>query len=546
MILINDFFSLKNTPALSFFYRDNIINVSRLLIVIFSGIILSGCFISSRDSFDNQGYENPPQPSSTTPQTSSGSVAVGYANTAGFGLGDGPPSEQRDIDSIPNAVPKWEPRSKSGNPASYLVQGKRYYVMDSAEGYSAEGIASWYGQKFHGRRTSSGETYDMFGMTAAHPSLPLPSYLRVTRLGNDEYTGKQIIVKVNDRGPFLGGRLIDLSYAAASKLGVIQKGTAPVHIEVITPTRYAAATPQMAATQIGASRMGAAQTSPARSYDNSMNVSKRSTPQAVTRTATTAANRTATTATAYQEYEPVYDQVTATSTRAYNNVAAADVPYDQMQYEQTRYEQVQNEQVQNRQAPQATSYQAERNEIQRYSTNNQNRNAGFAPQPVATNDYAATNRSDTAPVYTTHEGIEVIQSYPLTAGERYQPYGYEDNTGVNTQSRRVTQPTITRSNTVYANTNHSSNARSANKTQQTLPSGYYLQLGAYKNQTAAKKLRNQLQIQQPNDVHIETANRAGYRLHRVLVGPYSSTDSTTAAAKNLYTQGYTQTMLIKR
>jgi len=134
-----------------------------------------------------------------------------------------------DVSAIPDAVPRDEPRSRYGNPPSYVVNGKTYYVMNSSEGFSERGLASWYGEKFHGRRTSSGETYDMYAMTAAHKSLPLPTYVEVTNLDN----GRRIVVKVNDRGPFHGNRVIDLSWTAASKLGILAKGTGLVEVRAI-------------------------------------------------------------------------------------------------------------------------------------------------------------------------------------------------------------------------------------------------------------------------------------------------------------------------
>jgi rare lipoprotein A len=140
-----------------------------------------------------------------------------------------PSSYNKNWDEIPDAVPRDEAKSKYGNPDSYEVFGKRYYVMDSSEGFRQKGEASWYGTKFHGQRASSGETYDMYAMTAAHKTLPLPSYVEVKNLKN----GRKAIVKVNDRGPFHDGRIIDLSYAAATKLGVVATGTAPVEIRVI-------------------------------------------------------------------------------------------------------------------------------------------------------------------------------------------------------------------------------------------------------------------------------------------------------------------------
>jgi rare lipoprotein A len=142
---------------------------------------------------------------------------------------DSAPTRPVDVTSIPDAVPKSVTRSKYGNPESYVVFGKRYYVMNDNSGFTQQGIASWYGKKFHGRRTSSGETYDMHAMTAAHKTLILPTYVEVTNLEN----GKKAIVKVNDRGPFHENRIIDLSYSAATKLDVVAKGTAVVKIRVV-------------------------------------------------------------------------------------------------------------------------------------------------------------------------------------------------------------------------------------------------------------------------------------------------------------------------
>jgi rare lipoprotein A len=136
-----------------------------------------------------------------------------------------------DVDRMPDAVPKAEPRSKYGNPDSYVVFGKRYAVMKSAAGFSERGIASWYGPDFHGKRTSSGERYDMYQMTAAHKTLPIPAYVEVVNLQN----GRRAVVKVNDRGPFKDNRIIDLSYAAARKLGIWQQGTGLVDIRVVDP-----------------------------------------------------------------------------------------------------------------------------------------------------------------------------------------------------------------------------------------------------------------------------------------------------------------------
>ncbi len=140
-----------------------------------------------------------------------------------------PANYSKRWDEIPDAVPVSVTPSKYGNPNSYEVFGKTYYVKASAAGFQQKGIASWYGNKFHGERTSSGEDYDMYAMTAAHKTLPIPVYVEVTNHDN----GRTAIVKVNDRGPFHEGRIIDLSYAAATRLGVAQTGTANVSIRVV-------------------------------------------------------------------------------------------------------------------------------------------------------------------------------------------------------------------------------------------------------------------------------------------------------------------------
>ncbi len=145
----------------------------------------------------------------------------------------GGPGGEIDFDSIPDAVPRPEPKSRYGNPPSYEVFGQWYQTLATGRGYVARGIASWYGPNFHGRRSSSGEPYDMYAMTAAHKTLPLPSYARVTNLDN----GRSIVVRINDRGPFHDGRIIDLSYVAAGKLRLLGPGTAPVEVRVLDPDR---------------------------------------------------------------------------------------------------------------------------------------------------------------------------------------------------------------------------------------------------------------------------------------------------------------------
>ncbi len=146
-------------------------------------------------------------------------------------IADGRPDLAVDVSALPEPVPRAEPRSRYGNRSPYTVLGRSYRVLDSAQGYHERGVASWYGTKFNGRATSSGELYDICSFTAAHKTLPLPSYVRVTNLDN----GRQLIVRVNDRGPFHEGRIMDLSYAAAIRLGVDRTGTARVELEAVGP-----------------------------------------------------------------------------------------------------------------------------------------------------------------------------------------------------------------------------------------------------------------------------------------------------------------------
>jgi rare lipoprotein A len=143
------------------------------------------------------------------------------------GPGESPPT---NLDAIPDAVPKLEALHRAAN-RPYTVFGREYVPATTLKAYRERGIASWYGRKFHGQKTSTGETYDMYAMTAAHPTLPLPSYARVTNVA----TGKSVVVRVNDRGPFLHDRVIDLSYAAAYRIGISQKGSGEVDVEALIP-----------------------------------------------------------------------------------------------------------------------------------------------------------------------------------------------------------------------------------------------------------------------------------------------------------------------
>jgi rare lipoprotein A len=155
------------------------------------------------------------------------------------------PTPPANVTGVPEPVPRAEPRSASGNPPFYEVAGHRYIVLASAAGYRERGVASWYGPDFHGLKTATGERYDMFAMTAAHKTLPIPCYARVTNLSN----GRSVLVRINDRGPFVANRIIDLSYTAASRLDMIRNGTAFVDVEVISPASPASGTELPVTTQ---------------------------------------------------------------------------------------------------------------------------------------------------------------------------------------------------------------------------------------------------------------------------------------------------------
>lgn len=163
----------------------------------------------------------------------SATLLSGCANKSRYSIKDDvAPDQPLIVDHVEDAQPKYEAYSRGGN-KDYTLRGVRYEVMKDSTGFKQRGQASWYGKKFHGHLTSNGETYDMYSMTAAHKTLPLPSYVKVTNLDN----GKTVVVRVNDRGPFHSSRIIDLSYAAAYKLDVIKTGTANVEIEAIITSK---------------------------------------------------------------------------------------------------------------------------------------------------------------------------------------------------------------------------------------------------------------------------------------------------------------------
>ena len=191
--------------------------IPRLLAVLLVALTLTACTSTPK----RDGSAATP-PGATPPSGKSG----GYYKDDG--PGENPPA---NLDALPDAVPKLEPLARFSN-RPYTVFGVEYVPATTLRPYKERGIASWYGRKFHNQKTSNGETYDMYAMTAAHPTLPLPSYARVTNVA----TGKSVVVRVNDRGPFHPGRVIDLSYAAAYRIGIAQKGSGQVEVESIIPS----------------------------------------------------------------------------------------------------------------------------------------------------------------------------------------------------------------------------------------------------------------------------------------------------------------------
>lgn len=206
---------------------------ARTALALFSLALLAGCsglgprLILDRPAEVSEAGKKPP---SATPAPSRTSPRGG-----GYYKDDGPGDNPPDLAAIPDAEPRIEPLHRFAN-NPYTVFGIGYTPQRAIAPFTQRGLGSWYGRKFHGQKTSSGEVYDMYGMTAAHPTLPIPSYVRVTRVAN----GRSVIVRVNDRGPFHPGRVIDLSYTAAWKLGYVNAGSAPVDVELLTPELIAA------------------------------------------------------------------------------------------------------------------------------------------------------------------------------------------------------------------------------------------------------------------------------------------------------------------
>jgi rare lipoprotein A len=234
-------------------------------------VALSGCGSAPRQQQDTR-VERPPAPPSAAKApvvrapaqpSSPATPTLRTPRGGGYYLDDGPgDSPPPDLDSIAEPVPQLEPLYRA-TMRPYVVLGQTFTPMTELQPYKVQGVASWYGRRYHGKRTSNGEIYDMYGISAAHPTLPIPSYARVTHLAS----GRSIVVRVNDRGPFLDGRLIDLSYTAAHRLGVLGGGSAMVEVETIIPDGTApaqtyAGAPRLRPPAAAATRSAAAPATP--------------------------------------------------------------------------------------------------------------------------------------------------------------------------------------------------------------------------------------------------------------------------------------------
>ena len=216
--------------------------MKRLLLLLLLPLLLAACGSAPRHAAPERTETRLPAPA-PAPVAAQGKAQKVYAPLGGGYYKDDGPGEHPppDIEAIPDAEPRLEALHRFAN-KPYSVLGRDYVPMTQLGSYRARGVASWYGRKFHGQRTSTGETYDMYGMSAAHPTLPLPSYVRVSNPAN----GRSVIVRVNDRGPFHADRIIDLSYTAAAKLGIVGGGSATVEVESVLPGGLLAASAPLA------------------------------------------------------------------------------------------------------------------------------------------------------------------------------------------------------------------------------------------------------------------------------------------------------------
>ncbi|TAN76988.1 MAG: septal ring lytic transglycosylase RlpA family protein [Gallionella sp.] len=206
----------------------------QIAVLILATLVLAACGSTPQRKLETRATPAPVEDRAAAAPAAAPAATPG---SGGYLAGDGPGADApANLDAIPDAVPSNEPPHRYAN-RPYVALGKTYTPLTNAANFKEHGTASWYGKKFHGQRTSSGEVYDMYGMTAAHPTLPIPSYARVTNAANQ----KSVVVRINDRGPFLHGRVMDLSYTAAHKLGIIGNGSAEIEIESITPNVMTAA-----------------------------------------------------------------------------------------------------------------------------------------------------------------------------------------------------------------------------------------------------------------------------------------------------------------
>jgi rare lipoprotein A len=436
------------------------------------------------------------------------SFGVGLVIVVLTGCGSSPERAVTPDDTgIADAVPRVEPKAKLGNMDSYVVFGQRYHTKDTGRGHVERGIASWYGKKFHGRKTSSGERYDMHQMTAAHKTLPLPSYVMVTNLDN----GRRAIVKVNDRGPFHGNRVIDLSFAAAKKLDVVRKGTARVEVRSIDPRDHGGKLPKNGL--ITAAEPAAKPT-------------KRQSEEARHR-ATPSASRPKTTS-------PWLDSEKAAL------AAANDKPKPRSRPEPSPWIAVgQSPTVAARTpTPTRTTSRAGRTHIPSAPLPSASKGtlATFAPTPTQAASAPAKPRRSQTP---TEPTPKAVAAEPVTAPTGPQITDAPAPKATPNEVAASEQPARAPAKPAVA-ANPSTPAVKAKPAD----GGVYLQVGAFGSKQNADQLRSRLLAQVSAPVQVRTASAGGGQLYKVQVGPLPSRDQAGDMTRRLTALGLAKPMLV--
>jgi len=469
---------------------------------------------------------------------------------SGSGQDAAPLNPPVNIDTITDAVPQPEPLSSTGN-SPYKVFGVRYVPMQQSRGYSETGVASWYGTKFHGRKTSSGEEYDMFGMTAAHTTLPLPTYAKVQNLEN----GRTIVVKVNDRGPFANDRLIDLSYVAAYKLGMVEKGTAQVRVTAIdTGKNFASDSTRNRPIVAGYSNPSTTGPVVAESiYPGPAPAGAEINYGQVAGAAASTYNNASQAVTT----QGAYGQAAGTAVSTYNTgvqTAAGQTGYSQSTYNQTTALPSAGG-VTTYNATGATGTATGASAYQTSTYNTTSAQTGYQTQPVATTastTYQATpgytvwqSGSGTYQSTATTPNVTNPQMPPLNPSTQSQTayntgtVQYQTQTEPAWQTYQSGQTTQTATYQSAQSVDYASNApvppSPYTPPAQTQAGGIYVQVGAFSDRTNADKVQAALQQRGFTPVNVMPVARAAGTLYRVRIGPmldYALADAELARLTN--------------